>query len=224
MIGLMIIFIILLYLYLAYKVVKYVASKTEKNIYWILAALFFFLLPTWDVIIGKIYFHNLCQTRGGLKVYEYIQANGFLDKSKTLLIRNRVSPSDIENSKRFLDYGFKFYEVAAHNRKVIHFLRDQEGNVIYKALEKPVSKYEYIISEKHTVVSYVLGIRKIREELFKNIQNKNIVVQSVWLTRDGWVGRTMKYFIGKGIGEGCVDKNTILNFKYKLLKGNFNGK
>ena len=56
MIGLMVIGGIILYLFIAYKVTFYIANKTKKKRYWIGSILFFILLPTWDVIIGKIYF------------------------------------------------------------------------------------------------------------------------------------------------------------------------
>lgn len=224
MIGISIIVLIVLYLFVSFKGVEYIYNKTHKKRYAVLATLFFILLPTWDVIIGKIYFDHLCKTEGGLKIYESVQADGFLDKSKTLLVRNKVQTSDIENAKRFLDYGFKFYEVIAHNGKIVHFSKDESGGVVYEMLEKSEAKYEYVLYEKDKIVSYVLGIQKVREELFRDIQNENIVVRSIWFTRDGWVGRIMEYFIGRGMGEGCVDKNTILDFKYKLLKGDFNGK
>lgn len=224
MIGLSIIFIILIYFYIAYRVIKYVVKKTEKKYYGILTLLFFILLPTWDVILGKIYFNHLCKTEGGLKVYKSIQADGFLDKGTFLIKSDKVFSKDVENAKRFLDYGFRFYEVVTTDGKFIHFSKDENGSVVYEILEEPRSEYEYIIHEKDKTVSYVLGIQKVQEKLFRDIQNKNIAIQSIWLTRDGWVGRIMKYFIGMGIGEGCLDENTILNFKYKLLKGDFNGK
>lgn len=224
MIGISIIVLIVLYLFVSFKGVEYVYDKSQKKRYAILAILFFILLPTWDVIIGKIYFDHLCKTEGGLKMYESVQADGFLDKSQILIGGNKVLPMDIKNAKRFLDYGFKFYEVVAHNGKIVHFFKDESGSVIYVVGDRAEAEYEYVLYEKDKIVSYVLGIQKVREKLFRDIQNKDIAVQSIWFIRDGWVGRIMKHFIGMGLGEGCLDENTILNFEYKLLKGDFNGK
>lgn len=226
MIGLTIIFLILLYVYITYKSIRFVATKTDKKRYWIATLLFFIFLPTWDVIIGKVYFNHLCKTEGGLKVYKNIQADGFLDTSAFLNFRQsgKIFPDDIENAKRFLDHGFRFYETSTSDGKFVHFSKDDSGSVVYEILDDPKSKYEYILKDQDIKISSILGIQKVTEKIFRDVKNKKIAVQSVWLTRDGWVGRIMKYFIGMGIGEGCLDDETMLHFEYKLLKGNFNGK
>jgi hypothetical protein len=198
MIGISIIVLIVLYLFVSFKGVEYIYDKSQKKRYAILATLFFILLPTWDVIIGKIYFDHLCKTEGGLKVYKNVQADGFLDTSAFLNFRksSRIFSDDIENARRFLDYGFKFYETSTSDGKFVHFSKDDSGKVIYEIRAEPKSKYEYVVYEKDKIVSYVLGIQKVREKLFRDIQNKKIAVQSIWFTRDGWVGRIMKHFIG----------------------------
>lgn len=221
MIGLSIIFIILIYFYIAYRVIKYVVKKTEKKYYGILTLLFFILLPTWDVILGKIYFNHLCKTEGGLKVYKSIQADGFLDKSISLIKSEKVFPRDIENAKRFLDYGFRFYEVATTDGRVIHFLKDENGSVIYEVLEEPRSfyKYEYM---HHKNNSSILGIHS-NMQFMKDIYEHEII-RHISYYRMGWLSNLMDKYLGGVKSEACYESYSFTyqdDFKQKLLKGNF---
>jgi len=221
MIGLTIIFIILLYIYLVYRAIKYVVIKTGKKQYWIATLFIFILLPTWDVIIGKVYFNHLCQTEGGLKVYKNTQADGFLDKGAFLIKSDKVFPRDIENAKRFLDYGFIFYEVATTDGKFIHFSKDERGSVTYEVLEEPRSfyKYEYIYHKEN---SSILGIHS-NTQFIKDIHEHEIIKHLSYY-RIGWVAGLMDKYIGGVTSEACFQANTFTykdNFKQKLLKGNF---
>ena len=65
-----------------------------------MSILFFILLPTLDVIIGKIYFNHLCKTQGGLKVYQNVRADGFLSK-------NSIASGDSRLHKK---QGFSYFE------------------------------------------------------------------------------------------------------------------
>lgn len=63
-------------LYLAFAViatkllVRRVKSKRTKWSVGFASALVFFLIPTWDVIVGKIYLQSLCAEQGGAKIYK----------------------------------------------------------------------------------------------------------------------------------------------------------
>lgn len=225
MIGLSVIVLIVLYLFVSFKGVEYIYDKTHKKRYAVLATLFFILLPTWDVIIGKIYFDHLCKTDGGLKVYESVQADGFLDKSKTLLVRNKVQTSDIENAKRFLDYGFKFYEVIAHNGKIVHFSKDESGGVVYEMLDNAESVYVYNRSND-IFDSIILGV--YHDE--KKILGSSEEATGTYITyfRIGWLARVVRKYIGGVHAEYCPVKYTSLieavSKKINFKAGENNGK
>lgn len=72
MIALMVFTALLVYLGIAWLVVKRVPSKKAK---WIAVAVFV-LIPTWDEILGRIYFKYLCETQGGIKVYKVVELPG----------------------------------------------------------------------------------------------------------------------------------------------------
>lgn len=67
----------LLIVTVAVLVARAVARRTQgpakkKSIAAAIAVLVVILIPTWDEIAGRLYFHYLCATEGGVKVYKQI--------------------------------------------------------------------------------------------------------------------------------------------------------
>lgn len=54
-------------------VVRRMQTRRAKWRAGVITALFFFLIPTWDVILGRAYFHYLCATEGGVRVYKRVE-------------------------------------------------------------------------------------------------------------------------------------------------------
>ena len=71
MIALMVFTVLLIYLAVAWLVIKRLPSKKAK---WIAVAVFI-LIPTWDVILGRLYFYSLCMTEGGQNIYKTVEIN-----------------------------------------------------------------------------------------------------------------------------------------------------
>jgi len=69
MIGLSILLAIIIYIWLARFIVKLIKNRIAK--YTVIAI--FILIPTWDIIPGKIYFNNLCENEAGVKVYKTVE-------------------------------------------------------------------------------------------------------------------------------------------------------
>lgn len=94
MIAVILFAVAVVYLVIAWQVIKRLKSKKAK---WI-ALIVFVLIPTWDEIIGRVYFQYLCSTEGGITVHKtvalpteywdgrgrpiFITANGFVDKER----------------------------------------------------------------------------------------------------------------------------------------------
>ena len=57
-------------------VVWYVSRRSgarySKWKIWVAGLIVVFLIPTWDVILGRIYFHTLCKKHGGARIYEQV--------------------------------------------------------------------------------------------------------------------------------------------------------
>lgn len=69
MIALMIFTALLVYLGIAWLIIKRLPSKQAK---WIAVAVFV-LIPTWDEILGRIYFKSLCETEGGGQTFQVVE-------------------------------------------------------------------------------------------------------------------------------------------------------
>lgn len=69
MIGLTVLIVLALYIWAGYETVKRLQTKKAKFI----AVAIYALIPTWDVIVGRLYFHTLCSTEGGQKIYKSVE-------------------------------------------------------------------------------------------------------------------------------------------------------
>jgi len=77
MIGLYILVVGSIYFLLAIFITFWLASRLKKTIHQIIVFTFvatvFVLIPTWDIIPGRLYFSHLCETEGGLKIYKQVE-------------------------------------------------------------------------------------------------------------------------------------------------------
>lgn len=62
-----------LYAWLALFVAKQVGKGTGSKLAKYVAIAVFALLPTWDLIPGRLYHEHLCKTEGGVKVFKTIE-------------------------------------------------------------------------------------------------------------------------------------------------------
>lgn len=136
MIALMVFTALLVYLGIAWLVIKRLPSKKAK---WIAVAIFI-LVPTWDEILGRIYFKHLCETEGGVKVLkmvklgpEYWDANG-----RPKFIKENGDPDETLFGSRFIltkkwerDYS-KSFNIAK-----------QSYAVLAKQTQEPLATYTF---------------------------------------------------------------------------------
>jgi len=69
MIGLFILVALVIYVWLARFVAKRIKNRIAK--YAVIAI--FILIPTWDIIPGKLYFKYVCEKEGGMKFYKTVE-------------------------------------------------------------------------------------------------------------------------------------------------------
>lgn len=103
MLGLMIIGGLVLYIMIAIKVTSYVMNKTDKTKYAVITALLFFLIPTWDLILGYPIYWYLCKHEAGIKIYKTV------DNVKGFYVGEQDDeiPVDPYAGYRFIDYKNK---------------------------------------------------------------------------------------------------------------------
>jgi len=130
MIALSLLIALMLYVWLAWVVVRMVGwlarirvftTVTTKVLQALCVALFV-LLPTWDIIPGRLYFQYLCDTEAGVKVFRTVE----VDQS---YFRPDRRPDDKKLAKRYVQTS-KFdrnFSTRFHIAKTEGVLQDKES-------------------------------------------------------------------------------------------------
>jgi len=102
MIGLYILFVGVLYVLVAlstsYWLSRFPERQKTKTWTQILTVLVFALIPTWDIAPGKLYFKYLCNTEGGVRVYQKAElpAEYWQDDGDPRSKLKKTGPADYE--------------------------------------------------------------------------------------------------------------------------------
>jgi hypothetical protein len=94
MFGLAVLVALGVYVYLAKVVAQFVGRRTGSKLAMYATIAVFVVIPTWDIIPGRLYHQHVCETQGGVQVYKTVEVNkayflpdGRLDEKKLLLER-----------------------------------------------------------------------------------------------------------------------------------------
>jgi len=192
--------------------------KTPKKFYWAFTVLFFILLPTLDIIIGKIYFNYLCKTEAGLKIYKSVKVHGVLKKGMIINHKGGIFISDME---RFKNIGFQYLEGI--NGSNFQYLNLNDTNQTIQIIKEPQSRYIFIYNEKSKPTNW-LPIVKNRA-LVKDMQTGEVLGEDIGFSYFGaWVGLLADHFVSgvsKPVNE-CIDNKDKL-LKLTLRQKNDNG-
>lgn len=127
MIGLSILLAVVAYIWLARFVARRIENRAVK--YTVIAV--FILIPTWDVIPGKLYFNHLCENEAGLKIYKTVEGvEGY-----------RVYPLGSGLGwGLFKKYGYKYEERGSGN-EFARYTVDANGKVIEQKITESMARY-----------------------------------------------------------------------------------
>jgi hypothetical protein len=76
-IGLSVLIALVLYVYLAKVTIQFVGKRAKSKLAKYLTIAMFVLIPTWDIIPGRVFFQHLCETEAGVKALKTVE----LDRS-----------------------------------------------------------------------------------------------------------------------------------------------
>lgn len=111
MIALFWIIIAFFYIKLAFWLARFLSrhsqkTKTQKLVKFGVA-LVFVLIPTWDVILGRLYFNHLCATEGGIKIYRQAELSDkyWDEKNNPVFIvgGGKFDPTPLKNQYKFIN-------------------------------------------------------------------------------------------------------------------------
>ncbi|MCL6417523.1 hypothetical protein MIB92_17815 [Aestuariirhabdus sp. Z084] len=135
------------------------------------------LIPTWDVLIGRLYLTRLCFNDGGVKVYEESSEGGiYIAKDyKTPLIDS------------LLNKGFKYVEIneksGGYERLYI-----EEGEIISSSVKSILSKYEYRANLNYEVGVWFGVEAYLKHYYIQKIDDKRIVAERKdYYVYNGWL-------------------------------------
>ena len=198
--GLAVLFLLGIYIFIAYKVVGLAKTKALKAV----ALAVILLIPTADAIYGRIKLKQMCAAEGGLKVYRVAEhVEGFMADAADGFYIQRFGYQFTESERT---HG-KYYRASKQNDQIVI-----EENVMLKS--------QYRIRLKNigdTKDSYLRS-----QYLVENINTGEILATDTQIGfNGGWVERLVAMFGDGGISPTwCVykiwmDPANILNNSMK---------
>lgn len=143
MIGLIMLVVLVVYLLVTIAVTRWIVRipkrASRKLIVGLVSLAVFALIPTWDMILGRMYFNRLCETEVGVQVYETVE----LDPK---YFQKYAEPNFF--SSKSPNYFFKDHsldEFFLENRYVIERERNRQHSELFN-----IAKRSYFVIDRKT--------------------------------------------------------------------------
>lgn len=187
--GLLVLFLLGLYVWGAYKVVRRVRSVWGK----VLLVLVLILIPTADAVYGRYELKQMCAKDGGVKINRVVSnVDGFMDTTAS-----RITATSTE-TEWLTKYGFEFIESKAEGGLVDRVTRQPDGKLIEEKEVQPRSRF--IFDAPYGEIKRGFGYNEYR---VIDSANKEILALSRNITyRGGWVESLLAIISDAGRGSG----------------------
>ena len=128
MISLVLLSISIVYFIFATFVTFWMTGRVKKRSHQILVFLtsisIFTLIPTWDIIFGRIYFNHLCEKEGGIKVYKKLKLqNDYWDENGK--IRKNIISRVINTETKVLDESNNIFHIRESKEIIIDKINNE---------------------------------------------------------------------------------------------------
>lgn len=178
MIGLSILLAVVAYIWLARFVARRIQNRTAK--YLVIAL--FVLIPTWDLIPGKLYFNHLCENEAGLKIYKAVEG---VEGYRVYPLASGLIWQALEK------YGYKYVEIGSGNQ-FYRYALDSRGQVIRQEISEPMARYAVGIAIK----PMLWNVKKV-EEFVSDQQTKEMLsVRTTFSAQGNWLQVIFKPYLG----------------------------
>ncbi len=192
MIGLSILLAVIAYIWLAGFVARRIQNRTAK---YVVIALFV-LIPTWDVIPGKIYFKQLCEEEAGLKIYKVVEGvEGY-----------RVYPVASGLGREALEkYGYKFEERGSGS-DLARYTLGPDGKIIRQAITESIARY----AARGTLTPLHWNVTKAEIVIIDQPTKERLATRTEFFAHGNWLQMFFRPFLGGGDYCGPPERELYL--------------
>lgn len=185
--GLGFLFVVALYIFVAYKVVAAMERRWIKAV----AIIVVLLIPTADAIYGRIKLRNMCEAEAGLKVFRVAEhVEGFMDDYREYWIK---------------EGKYQFAEDMPKNGKVTRYSK-QNGQIVREDNVMPRSQYRVSSTFGNTKDIYLRS-----QFVVETLQGEILATDTQIAFNGGWAERFLAKFSDAGGGAVTWCGNTELN-------------
>jgi len=193
--GLLILFLVGLYLWIAYKVVRRVSPVWGK----VLAIVVVVLIPTADAIYGRIKLKQMCAVEGGIKVYKTVEG-----------VEGFYASQDFYET--WIDkYGYRFVEGknidSSSPNKISRLGRNATGEVVSTTSNVKLSAYSIdFLSDDN-------GVYLQETDVIKNTQTGEVLAKSTRIIYfGGWIERSLSaLYAGRWSADFCPNTDHFIS-------------
>ena len=197
--GLLILFLIGLYIWIAKKILRRVRPVWGKALV-VIAAL---LIPTADAVYGRHKLKEMCAAEGGLRIYRVVEDVEGMD-----FLNSSTEKSWLETT------GYKFVEGQDKGKRSrLSVLPD--GMYLHEAGITPISEYVYELDVEDAKGIYSRAERRIRVRATGEILGRDVNIGYA----GGWFQRFVaSLYAARGNGGTCGNLTGITEFVTQTLK------
>lgn len=219
MIGLGFLLALILYIALALAVSRWLPRALFKTpraqiIAMMITLATFVLIPTWDIIPGKIYFNHLCETEGGLKIYKTVEGveGLYLDSADTQLLEHLLVPNrrlNIFGRAQWLDGilnegdfvttpsdTYRFIETG-RDGSYYQFSLNRDGSIVRNSRPNLVSKHGRRTNTTNLASFFLNGATKV-EYIVQDLATKEtLATLASFSAFNGWLQAKVSPLLGR---------------------------
>ena len=176
----------------------------------------FVLIPTWDIIPGKIALAHYCEQEGGIKIKRSVEGvEGFL------------SLDGRAYEEYFKRYGYKYVETATEKRDPrtgkaagIEYVRvtlGEDGKLKKEKIDRPLSRYAYKEAPRLGEGRLPFGIVRNVDSIVDLQSNELLATRTEIYWRGNWLQRYASPILGSG-GYCKKDRSEYKKFYVGTLR------
>lgn len=207
--------LVVLGILLAYIAIAAGIGALAKGKWKLLVIAVFVLIPTWDIIPGKIALARYCEQEGGIKIYRSVEGvEGFLS------LDGRVY------EEYFKRYGYKYVEIAKEKRdprtgkalgtEYARVTLGEDGKLKEESIARPVSQFAEKLTGNHEIIRW-LGIAGFADSIIELQTNAILGEYKEIGWRGNWVQRYASPILGGG-GSCREPGNPYEKLRLQVLK------